>query len=71
VIHKELRYRGKTLVAYPGADVCKAVGGRAAALINDLYRRIEQDELPREAFPHFNSGERGDGLLHAVVRRQP
>jgi len=28
-----------------------------AALIKDLYRRIEQDELPRAAFPHFNSGE--------------
>src|SRR5262249_21099695 len=26
------------------------------ALIEDLYRRIEQDEVLRVAFPHFNSG---------------
>src|ERR1700756_2017284 len=58
-IHKELRHRGDALVAYPGAELCKAVGGRdgVAALIEDLYRRIEQDELLRVAFPHFNSGE--------------
>src|SRR6266436_1183089 len=57
-IHKELRHRGEPLVAYPGAELCKAVGGSdgVAALIKDLYRRIEEDELLRVAFPHFNSG---------------
>jgi len=56
-IHKELRHRGEPLVAYPGADLWKAVGGSdgVAALIQDLYRRIEQDELLHEAFPHFNT----------------
>src|SRR5262249_14462122 len=46
-------------VAYPGADLWKAVGGRdgVAALVEDLYRRIEQDDVLRVAFPHFNSGE--------------
>ena len=58
-IHKELRHRGEPLVAYPGAELWKAVGGSdgVAALIQDLYRRIEQDKVLREAFPHFNSGE--------------
>jgi truncated hemoglobin YjbI len=57
-IHEELRHRGEALVAYPGADLWKAVGGSdgVAALIEDLYRRIEQDEVLRVAFPHFNSG---------------
>ena len=57
-IHEELRHRGEPLVAYPGADLWEAVGGSdgVAALIEDLYRRIEQDELLRVAFPHFNSG---------------
>jgi ankyrin repeat protein/truncated hemoglobin YjbI len=57
-IHEELRHRGEPLVAYPGADLWKAVGGSdgVAALIEDLYRRIEQDEVLRVAFPHFNSG---------------
>ena len=57
-IHEELRHRGEALVAYPGADLRKAVGGSdgVAALIQDLYRRIEQDEVLRVAFPHFNSG---------------
>lgn len=55
-IHKELRHRGQPLVAYPGAELWKAVGGSdgVAALIKDLYRRIEQDELLRGAFSHFN-----------------
>jgi hypothetical protein len=26
-IHKELRHRGEPLVAYPGGELCKAVGG--------------------------------------------
>jgi ankyrin repeat protein/truncated hemoglobin YjbI len=57
-IHEELRHRGEPLVAYPDADLWKAVGGRdgVAALIEDLYRRIEQDDVLRVAFPHFNSG---------------
>lgn len=57
-IHEELRHRGEPLVAYPGADLWKAVGGSdgVVELIEDLYRRIEQDELLRVAFPHFNSG---------------
>src|SRR5260370_5284740 len=56
-IHKDLRHRGEPLVSYPDAELWKAVGGSdgVAALIKDLYRRIEQDELLREAFPHFNS----------------
>src|SRR5262245_10688656 len=58
-IHEELRHRGEPLVAYPGADLWKAVGGSdgVAALVRDLYRRIEQDKLLRGVFPHFNSGE--------------
>ncbi|HEV7998445.1 MAG TPA: ankyrin repeat domain-containing protein [Planctomycetaceae bacterium] len=56
-LQKELRHRGESLVAYPSADLWKSVGGSdgVAALIQDFYRRIEQDELLREAFPHFNS----------------
>jgi len=59
LFHEELRHRGLPLVVYPGAELWKAVGGRdgVAALIEDLYRRIEQDELLRVAFAHFNSGE--------------
>lgn len=58
-IHKELRHRGEPLVEYPDAGLCQAVGGGAgvAALIQDLYRRIERDELLREVFPHFNAEE--------------
>ncbi len=57
-IPEELRHRGEPLVAYPGAELWNAIGGSdgVAALIQDLYRRIEQDELLRVAFPHFNSG---------------
>ncbi|OWK38288.1 ankyrin repeat domain-containing protein [Fimbriiglobus ruber] len=56
--HKELRHRGEPLVEYPGEDLWEAVGGDdgVAELVRDLYRRIEQDELLRVAFPHFNSG---------------
>jgi ankyrin repeat protein/truncated hemoglobin YjbI len=56
--HEALRHRGEPLVAYPGADLWKAVGGSdgVAALVEDLYRRIERDEVLRVAFPHFNSG---------------
>jgi ankyrin repeat protein/truncated hemoglobin YjbI len=58
-IYAELRHRGEQLVAYPSADLGKAVGGAdgVAALVKDLYRRIEQDELLRVVFPHFNSEE--------------
>ena len=57
-IHKELQHRGEPLVEYPGADLWKAIGGGdgVAALIKDLYRRIEEDELLRVSFRHFNSG---------------
>jgi ankyrin repeat protein/truncated hemoglobin YjbI len=83
--HKELRHRGEPLVAYPEVDLWTAVGGSdgVAALIKDLYRRIEQDELLRSAFPHFNSGNAtpffvqwfggsraySDDLAGGVVRR--
>lgn len=55
--HKELRHRGEPLVAYPGAELWKAVGGHdgVAALIQDLYRRIEQHNVLKTAFPHFRS----------------
>ena len=58
-LHRELLHRGEPLVAYPSADLWNAVGGSdgVAALIKDLYRRIEQDELLRVAFPHFNAAE--------------
>jgi ankyrin repeat protein/truncated hemoglobin YjbI len=58
-IHNELRHRGEPLVTYPGVDLWKAVAGSdgVASLIKDLYHRIEQDELLRMAFAHFNSGE--------------
>jgi ankyrin repeat protein/truncated hemoglobin YjbI len=55
--HDELRHRGEPLVAYPDGEIWKAVGGSegVAALIEDLYRRIEQDEFLRGVFPHFNA----------------
>jgi ankyrin repeat protein/truncated hemoglobin YjbI len=58
-VHKELRHRGQALVIYPGAEIAKAVGGDAGVteLIGDLYRRIAQDELLRDVFPHFNAAE--------------
>jgi ankyrin repeat protein/truncated hemoglobin YjbI len=84
-IYKELRHRGEPLVEYPGADLWKAVGGEGgvAALIEDLYRRIEEHELLRVAFPHFNTqdatsfflqwfgGSRGysDALAGGLLRR--
>ncbi len=54
----ELRHRGESLVEYPTAQAWKALGGEkgVAALIDDLYRRIEQDDVLRSVFPHFNSG---------------
>jgi ankyrin repeat protein/truncated hemoglobin YjbI len=57
--HKELRHRGNSLVVYPAGQFWQAVGGNegVTALIDDLYRRIEQDELLRVAFAHFNSAE--------------
>jgi truncated hemoglobin YjbI len=56
-IQTELRHRGEPLVEYPSGELWKAVGGNdgAAALIKDLYCRIEQDKLLRMVFPHFNS----------------
>ena len=57
-VHKELRHRGEPLVMYPSPELWDSVGGSdgVTALVNDLYRRIEQDELLRVAFPHFISG---------------
>jgi ankyrin repeat protein/truncated hemoglobin YjbI len=57
--HKELRHRGESVVAYPAQQFWQALGGGegVTALIEDLYRRIERDELLREVFPHFNSGD--------------
>jgi ankyrin repeat protein len=54
----ELRHRGEPLVEYPGTELWNAIGGESGvtALIDDLYRRIEQDETLRSVFPHFNSG---------------
>ncbi len=56
---KALRHRGESLVAYPAADLWTAVGGNdgVAALVEDLYRLIEQDELLREVFAHFGRDE--------------
>src|SRR5262245_19543157 len=53
----ELRHRGEQLDEYPSAGLWQAVGGEegVAALIADLYRRIEQDPVLREVFPHFHS----------------
>jgi ankyrin repeat protein/truncated hemoglobin YjbI len=58
-IPTELRHRGQPLVEYPDSDLWKAVGGSdgVTALIENLYRGIEQDDLLREVFPHFNSGD--------------
>jgi ankyrin repeat protein/truncated hemoglobin YjbI len=58
-IHPELRHRGEPLVEYPAPELWKAVGGDegVTALITDLYRRIEQDEVLQAAFFHFRSGE--------------
>ena len=58
-IASELNHRGQPLVAYPAPEFWQAVGGTAgvAELIKDLYRRIEEDDVLREAFAHFNSGE--------------
>jgi ankyrin repeat protein/truncated hemoglobin YjbI len=59
LFHNELSHRGESLVSYPSAELWKAVGGfnGVTALINDLYHRMEQDELLRAAFARFNSGE--------------
>jgi ankyrin repeat protein/truncated hemoglobin YjbI len=58
-IYKELRHRGEPLVVYPRREFWDTLGGSegVAALIEDLYRRIEQDEVLRVAFPHFRSSE--------------
>jgi ankyrin repeat protein/truncated hemoglobin YjbI len=54
---EELRHRGEQVVAYPGPDFWKALGGidGVTALVKDLCRRIEQDKLLRAVFPHVNS----------------
>lgn len=57
-VHPTLRHRGELRVEYSPAEVWTAVGGSdgVAPLIEDLYRRFEQDELLRGAFSHFHSG---------------
>lgn len=64
-VHAELRHRGELLVEYPAAEFGKAVGDSDAvrALIDDLYRRIEQDKLLQVAFPHFNSGDAAEFFI--------
>ncbi len=56
-VDKTLRHRGTLSIEYPSANLWRAVGGKAgvAALIADLYRRIEADELLRVVFPHFQA----------------
>jgi ankyrin repeat protein/truncated hemoglobin YjbI len=58
-IQHQLRHRGEPVVEYPAPALWKAVGGEegVAALINDLYRRIQQDADLQVAFFHFRSGE--------------
>jgi len=58
-IDAALRHRGDALVECAAVELWQSVGREAGvtALIDDLYRRIEQDEILREAFPHFNSGD--------------
>jgi ankyrin repeat protein/truncated hemoglobin YjbI len=58
-VYDELRHRGEALVAYPDASLLEALGGwhGVAALVRDLYRRIEGDDLLREVFPHFRADE--------------
>lgn len=55
----ELRHRGELPVAYPDPELWKSLGGAdgVGALIEDLYHRIEQDDLLRVAFPHFRAAE--------------
>jgi ankyrin repeat protein/truncated hemoglobin YjbI len=80
-----LRHRGAQVVGYPAKELWEAVGGPegVSALVADVYRRIEQDHLLREVFPHFNSGnatpffiqwfggthEYSDGLEGGLLRR--
>lgn len=56
-IQNELRHRGELLVQYPDSSFWKVLGGSdgVTSLIEDLYHRIEQDELLRVVFPHFSS----------------
>jgi ankyrin repeat protein/truncated hemoglobin YjbI len=58
-IPEELRHRGALALEFPSAELQRSIGGddKVAALITDLYRRIEQDELLQTVFPHFNAGE--------------
>ena len=55
-VHSDLLHRGESLVEYPDAGFWTTLGGNdgVVALIKDLYRRIEHDDLPCEAFPHFD-----------------
>ena len=61
----ELRHRGQLAADYPDPQLWNSLGGAVGvtALIEDLYRRIERDELLSVAFPHFNSGNATPPLL--------
>jgi ankyrin repeat protein/truncated hemoglobin YjbI len=54
IVPKELLHRGEGLVEYPDPKLFETLGGRAgvSGLIDDLYRRIPEDPLLRQAFPH-------------------
>lgn len=64
-IDDELRHRGESVVEYPEPNLWSVIGGAegVTALITDLYRRIEQDELLRSVFPHFNVGNAAEFFL--------
>jgi ankyrin repeat protein/truncated hemoglobin YjbI len=80
-----LRHRGELPIEYPSEELWNAVGGSdgVTALIEDLYRRIEHDQLLHEVFPHFSaantvpffiqwfggSREYSDDLLGGLLRR--
>ena len=53
----ELLHRGSLAVTYPAADLWEQLGKGegVAALVADLYRRMEQDPVLREAFAHFSA----------------
>jgi ankyrin repeat protein/truncated hemoglobin YjbI len=85
LLPEELRHRGSLVVEPPSDDLWTTLGGRdgVEALIADLYRRMEEDEVLRHAFRHFNpapaaeffiqwfGGDRAysDGLAGGLARR--
>jgi truncated hemoglobin YjbI len=65
-VEPELRHRGPGLVVYPEREIWNALGGAlgVTALIQDLYRRIERNELLSKLFPHFNNQAATPFFLH-------